>query len=51
MANQIAPPQSALGKSLDSLARRLGGGEQLMIGQKDSEPVTKGFKLPAFFKR
>jgi Flp pilus assembly CpaE family ATPase len=48
---QIAPPQSALGKSLDSLARRLGGGEQLLIGTKDSEPAAKGFKLPAFFKR
>jgi len=44
---QIAPGHTALGKSLDSLARRVAGGEQLLITEKrDKKPM---FQLPAIF--
>ena len=44
---QIAPGHTPLGKGLDSLARRLAGGEQLLLTQKDGD--KGGFKLPAIF--
>ncbi|MBZ0187670.1 MAG: hypothetical protein K8F91_15595, partial [Candidatus Obscuribacterales bacterium] len=46
---QIAPGHTALGKSLDSLARRVAGGEQLMITEKKEKKGGGGFKLPAIF--
>jgi pilus assembly protein CpaE len=45
---QIAPGHTALGKALDSLARRVAGGEQLLLTQKDGDKAG-GFKLPAIF--
>jgi hypothetical protein len=45
---QIAPGHTPLGKALDSLARRLAGGEQLLLTQKN-EGEKAGFKLPAIF--
>ncbi|HMP52515.1 MAG TPA: hypothetical protein PKD05_13265, partial [Candidatus Melainabacteria bacterium] len=44
---QIAPGHTALGKSLDSLARRVAGGEQLLLTEnKDKKNI---FQLPAIF--
>jgi hypothetical protein len=45
---QIAPGHTALGKALDSLARRIAGGEQLLITQKEGK-TGGGFKMPAIF--
>ncbi len=45
---QIAPGHTALGKALDSIARRLSGGEQLLLTKKDNGKAS-GFRLPAIF--
>lgn len=47
---QIAPGHTALGKSLDQLARRFTGGEKLIAATKDGEKGA-GFRLPAIFSK
>jgi hypothetical protein len=52
---QIAPGHTALGKALESLAKRITGGEQLLLTTKDSDKGAAagggggGFKFPAIF--
>ncbi len=48
---QIGPPHTGLGKSMESLARKITGGEQLLITQKDEggKAAGGGFKFPAIF--
>ncbi len=45
---QIAPGHTTLGKSLDSLAKRIAGGEQLLLTSKETEKASF-FKIPAIF--
>jgi pilus assembly protein CpaE len=47
---QIAPSHTALGKSLDSIARRFAGGEKLLLTAGEGEKAG-GFKLPAIFSK
>lgn len=44
---QVAPPHTQLGKSLESLARKITGGEQLLLTQKEEK--QGGFRFPAIF--
>ncbi len=45
---QIAPPHTGLGKSMEQLARKITGGEQLLLTAKD-EKAGAGFKFPSIF--
>jgi pilus assembly protein CpaE len=46
---QIAPAHTALGRSLESLSRRLVGSQQLLLTSDQSKGRESRFKLPAIF--